>query len=185
MRTILIDPVANTVTEHALPDSTEGNLQSFYDVLNCDLVECITLGDGVDLWLDEEGALKEAPDRGYFVVHNMGRGHRLLAGRGLVVGHDGEGNSASLPDYITVDLIKRSILFYQADEQETALSLMDEVMELNGWVSDEQDLLARQSSMAGIMEKAVHFATVNPYEKPKTTPTRTSQTDARKGWSEN
>jgi len=180
MRTILIDPVANTVTEHTLPDSGKGNLHSFYDVLNCDLVDYVSLGNNVDLWVDDEGALKDAAERGYFVVHNMGRGHRLIAGRGLVVGHDEDGNSTSIPDRVTVDMIKRHILFFHPNDVAQAVDLMDQITSLNGWVESREDLAARQSEMVLIMEKAVHYATINPNAKPA--PAKASQTHAPTGW---
>lgn len=86
MRGILIDPVEKTVTEI----ETAGDLDALYALLDCTTVERVSLGAGQDLWIDEEGLLKDEPGPFFAFEHND---DRPLCGRGVVLSHDGGGDT--------------------------------------------------------------------------------------------
>jgi len=83
-RTLRIDPVARTVT--ASVDTWE----TAREWIGADLLERVGCGAGADLWIDEEGMLRDEPD-----LWVLG-GEQLLAGRGVLVGGVG-GEWCDLP----------------------------------------------------------------------------------------
>lgn len=48
----------------ALPDG-ELSLEQMYAAIGCDVVELVRVGEGADLWCDEEGLLKPHPKLNY------------------------------------------------------------------------------------------------------------------------
>ena len=109
-----IDSHTRTITEVAVPDSrTLGDksraiLDYMYRTLEVDLVTTVTLNDeGDTLWLDDEGLLKS----GNPLWHYRGSGQQFFAGRGLVLGTDGEGYSVSASDRITIESLQMSIVW--------------------------------------------------------------------------
>jgi len=79
----LIDPFAETISEVNL------NLQSFeeiYALLNCEMVDNISFGDGSDkLLLDDEGLFVATDAQAFFTFATENLGRIILAGRCLVV----------------------------------------------------------------------------------------------------
>lgn len=77
------------------------HLQSMYREIGCSLVECVGLRDDLDLWVDEEGKLKDGwepnlPAIG--LLHHHGR-RDLVAGTALLTGGaDEEGNTLGISD---------------------------------------------------------------------------------------
>lgn len=86
---ILIDPV---VRECSVVEMDADNvLQSLYDHLGCDMVElCAHQSNGDAIYVDEEGLFKEGLRS--FQVFGA---HQPFFGRGLILGHDSEGNSTA------------------------------------------------------------------------------------------
>ena len=59
MKRIFINAETGEVKE-IIPKNKKGlKLQEMYDLISCDLVKHVTLAEGVDLWIDEEGKLKD------------------------------------------------------------------------------------------------------------------------------
>ena len=83
-RVLRIDPAARTVTP------AEDSWASALKWIGADLLERVGCGSGVDLWIDEEGMLKDGAD------HWILGGEQLLAGRGVLVGGVG-GEWGDLP----------------------------------------------------------------------------------------
>lgn len=87
VRAILIDINKQAVREVSVEDS----LPSYYATLGCDLIEAVYpqgLAAGDCVYVDEEGLFKEP------AVFFHWRGfHQPLAGSGLVVGTDDDGNT--------------------------------------------------------------------------------------------
>lgn len=73
-RVLRIDPVARTVTPAV------DSWLSAREWIGADLLERVGCGSGVDLWIDEEGMLRDEPD-----VWILG-GEQLIAGRAVLVG---------------------------------------------------------------------------------------------------
>lgn len=83
-RVLRIDPQARTVTP------AEDSWQTAREWIGADLLERVGCGSGVDLWIDEEGMLRDGAD------HWILGGDQLLAGRGVLVGGVG-GEWGDLP----------------------------------------------------------------------------------------
>jgi len=83
MRAILIDPFTKTITEVEY----SGDYKQIYKLINCDTFTVSCLSDADDLFLDDEGLLK---DNRYFTWN----GHPF-AGKGLILAHDDEGDTIS------------------------------------------------------------------------------------------
>ena len=87
---ILIDPFLKKITNVKV----KNDLKDFYRHLDCNMVEVVSFGDVNDLWVDEEGLLKR--DQRFFKVHNLPFGHHgVIAGRGLILGSNREGDTIS------------------------------------------------------------------------------------------
>lgn len=83
-RAYLIDPEAETITEFEY-----SGLESIYTALQCDTVYAATFNENRDsVFIDDEGLLKN-PTR-FFCIEGY---PQPLAGRGLVCGLDGEGET--------------------------------------------------------------------------------------------
>ena len=99
MRAILIDPVAKTVTDVETSGKLESidGLPGIYELLKVEIIPAVTLpveSHVETLFLDDEGLLK--PNH-FFRMYGY---VQPFAGRGLVLGTDGEGDSVST-DFIT------------------------------------------------------------------------------------
>lgn len=84
-RGILIDVAALTVKEVEF-----SGLQDMYRLIGCDMVECVGVDRKTDLWVDEEGLLKN-DGKGFFLFKGA---HQPLKGNGLITGGvDEDGNT--------------------------------------------------------------------------------------------
>jgi hypothetical protein len=89
---LLIDPFLKKVTNVKV----ENDLKDFYRHIGCSMVEVVSLTQysDDDIWVDEEGLLKR--DQRFFKVSDLPFGHHgVIAGRGLILGNGGEGNTIS------------------------------------------------------------------------------------------
>ena len=77
------------------------HLRAMYDQIGCDLVECVGLRDGLDMWVDEEGKLKDSWNLNLAATAVLQR-HGvpdLVAGTALLTGGaDEEGNTLGISD---------------------------------------------------------------------------------------
>ena len=81
MRAILIDPFNQTITEVEY----SGDYKQIYNLIDCNTFTVSSISDADDLFLDDEGLLK---DNRYFTWS----GHPF-AGKGLILAHDEEGDT--------------------------------------------------------------------------------------------
>jgi hypothetical protein len=95
VRALLIDPVARTITEIDVGDA-DGEL---YTALGCDWIDRVSLGGGVDLWIDDEGRLAYPNPLGYFKVSGV-----IFCGRGVLLGVRGP-ESVALSPLITPEAV--------------------------------------------------------------------------------
>jgi hypothetical protein len=100
MKAYLIDPAERSVREV----ETTGELDSLYELLGCDLVDAVRLDD-CDVWIDDEGLFKPEPRFFSFTDPNV----PPLAGRGLVLGVDDEGNCTEPKP--SLDEIAKRVMF--------------------------------------------------------------------------
>jgi hypothetical protein len=101
-RCIVIDPKNQAVTEESITADGEGlTLQALYKRIDCVTVDLARIHPLVDLWVDDEGLLR-APEH----VRMFKLAGRTLAGVGVMLDHDDEGNTADLPPFVTLDDVR-------------------------------------------------------------------------------
>lgn len=102
----LIDPIAMQITAIELPGQSRDNLQTMYKAIGCDLVEPVYMNRERDaVFVDEEGLLKNPTM--FFYIEGF---DNPLAGRGVVVGCDSEGETIS-PRAVTLDWLQANTAF--------------------------------------------------------------------------
>lgn len=103
----LIDPLALRITPIELPNGTpRDNLNAMYKAIDCDLVEAVYLNKEQDaVFVDEEGLLK-SPTLFFYIEGT----HQPLAGRGVVIGCNEEGESVSV-QAVTLDWLRANTAF--------------------------------------------------------------------------
>ena len=82
MKAIHIDPFNKTVKEV----DTHGNLEDIYNLLGCDTLDAVGIDEQNVLYVDDCGLLKN--NQRYFNING-----KVLAGNGVVIGFDDEGDS--------------------------------------------------------------------------------------------
>jgi len=87
MRAILIDPVAETVMEV----EHNGDYRNIYDLIDCETFTVVGIDNDDAIYVDDEGLLKDDPKH-FFMFSGYAQ---PLAGKGLILGTDEEGNSVS------------------------------------------------------------------------------------------
>lgn len=88
MRAILIDTYNRTVTKVDTP----GKIEDIYALVRTDIIEAVYFDTGRDcMYVDEEGLLR-TPPKPLFQVLGF---DQPLAGNGLILGVDGEGETCS------------------------------------------------------------------------------------------
>ena len=92
-----------------ITDIVMGNdLQSFYETIKCDLIECVSLNANHDLVFDEEGALKETP-YGFLMP-----GGQFIYGNAVIVGvNHNNGKFKSVDKKFNADFFKQHIKMLQ------------------------------------------------------------------------
>ncbi|MFN9291269.1 MAG: hypothetical protein ACK6EB_24620 [Planctomyces sp.] len=113
MKAFLIDPKAQSITEV----DYSGDYQDIYALIEADTFDVVRLyptGDGA--FIDDEGLLKEQE---FFWAHRNYPG--LLAGRGLVLGVDEEGESAA--PAVTLQHLGNDITFTTLEHLKTMAAL--------------------------------------------------------------
>ena len=101
MRAYLIDPWTNTISEV----DYSGDYHHIYDLIDAHLFDVVRIdenGDGV--FFDDEGLFKE--EQAFFKIEGC---PQPLAGKGLVLGADNEGNSVQ--PVFSLKEIERRITF--------------------------------------------------------------------------
>jgi hypothetical protein len=84
----------------------KGDLQSWYETIGCDMVECALYFDDHDsIMVDEEGLFHSECNEFFFVEG----GHQPFAGNGLVVGTDENGETVGTK--ISLDEVKSKVKF--------------------------------------------------------------------------
>jgi hypothetical protein len=119
MRAILIDPFAKTVTEAEY----EGDYHQVYSLIHADTFTVVQLDDEGDaLFLDDEGLLKEGQE--FFAIGNY---PSPLAGRGLILGTDDEGESVATR--ISLDVVRAAVHWLSAEGAVTMNAAAVQAME--------------------------------------------------------
>lgn len=107
MRAILIDAKNRTVNEIDI----ERGLPAMYAAIGCDLVELVRMGDGYDLWIDEEGAIN-GTDYGFIFGSQY-------CGNGLLLDSDDDGECQ--PSTASLAFVRACVAFTVSREIAEAL----------------------------------------------------------------
>jgi len=103
MKGILINVKDETITEVEIK---KGNvLKDMYKHIDCRCVDRVSINDHDDIWVDDEGLLSLQEESKFFSYSGS-----VLAGNGLILGVDGEGNSVS--PKITMEEVKTRVKFH-------------------------------------------------------------------------
>lgn len=98
MKAFLINPADRTITAV----DYDGKTESLYALLECQTFDRVALAPTVDMWVDDEGHFQKGNP--IFTIHQV---EAYFAGRAVVLGHDGEGNS--IAPAISLDRLLRAV----------------------------------------------------------------------------
>ncbi len=101
MRVIKIDPHKRAITEIDLPE--KGNLEAYQNMVGGNIEAAYIEPEGI-VYVHDEGLYVQ--NQRYFLLKTM---PQPLAGVGVVVGTDGEGNDAASP--LTVEQIESMVIW--------------------------------------------------------------------------
>ena len=101
MKAILIDVKTQEIKEV----EHDNTLQNIYDLIDCRAFDLVRIDDVNSIFVDDEGILK---DNLYF-EYPSSNGIFQLAGNGLILGVDDEGNSIS--PTLTIEDVKSKVSF--------------------------------------------------------------------------
>lgn len=105
MKAYLIDPDARSINEVDVDKSL--GLEAYYRLLDCDMIEAAAFNEHGDVaYVDEEGLLKTQTK--FFQIAGY---PQPLAGKGLVVGTDQEGETVE--PKTTLGWLKSNVIFLQ------------------------------------------------------------------------
>ena len=105
MKAYLINPFAQTITEV----DYSGDYNEIYQLINCDTFTCVELNEyGDTVFIDDEGLISGKPQE-FFVLRDY---PQPLAGMGLVLGTDQEGESKS--PFATLEAVRNWVTFMPA-----------------------------------------------------------------------
>ena len=88
MKAILIDPFDESVSEV----DYNGDYKEIYNLTDCDSFDVVSLDDINDIYVDDAGLLKN-PTRYFRIFSYTTMRISTLAGKGLILGHNDEGES--------------------------------------------------------------------------------------------
>ena len=114
MKAILIDAKTREVREVSI----KGDLKSLQDAVG-GYIELVQLGDGDDLFVNEEGLLHGEVH--FFAIEGYAQ---PLAGNGIIVGHNGDGDTVSAN--LTVDWVRERVTFMTRAEVLTEIRAQEE-----------------------------------------------------------
>ena len=108
MKAILIDVKNEEVREVEFDDT----LKNIYELVDCSTFDVVRINETDGIYVDDEGLFVE--DQRFFIYHGTNRdgSHgrvQALAGNGLILGVDSEGNSIS--PTLTVEEVREAVDF--------------------------------------------------------------------------
>lgn len=110
MRGYLIDPSTRTISTVNIPPD---NLAAIYRVCGWDCFDIIRLTARDDLYVDDNGLLTYPNPQGYFQL-----GDHTIAGRALVLGHDGNGESCDASERV-LDALRAAVRWLDTPDAES------------------------------------------------------------------
>lgn len=105
---ILID-VQNETIENVLIGE---DIQPIYDVLKCEMFECVHVDDINTIYVDEEGLLRLTPNTKFFSYEG---GHQPFSGNGLIMGTN-QNTGESIDTTLTLEEVRSKVKFHTMSE---------------------------------------------------------------------
>ena len=132
-RSILVDPISNTITEIEIP---RDKVDFIHEVIGCERCSQVYFGNKMNLSVDDVGLINIPREplppfnvrQGFFVIHADGQARNLIAGKGILWAYDHEGITVDLPPWITPAFIAKFIKFVPLDQRNAAAGLCREIM---------------------------------------------------------
>ena len=103
-RCILIDVEEKTISEVYIGTG----IQPIYDVLKCEMFECVYIDNVNTIYVDEEGLLNLTPNTMFFSFEG---GYQPLSGNGLIMGTD-ENTGESVDTTLSVEEVRSKVKFH-------------------------------------------------------------------------
>jgi hypothetical protein len=100
MKAILINPFDKTITEV----DYDGDFMHIYDLIDAGCFGCARISEGDGIFIDDDGLLKNPT---HFFLHS--EYHSPLAGKGLILGCDDQGEAVSCKT--TVEEVRAKVSF--------------------------------------------------------------------------
>ena len=133
-RSILIDPIAKTITNIELSCVDEN--EQIHKIIGCDYCCQVYLGDRVSMSVNDEGLLHIPREtrppynvmQDFFVIHTGDMARNLIAGRGILWAYNAEGETIDLPDRIQPEVIAEVIKFVPAERRNVAADLCHRIL---------------------------------------------------------
>ena len=162
-RSLLIDPVAKTVTEIMVPLINANT--HFHNIIGCDSCDQVAFGCGVMLSVDDKGLSRISRDprpphditQGFFVTHDNGVPRQLIAGKGILWTYDSEGETVDLPAWVTPALIRQHVAFVADHHRNTAADLCGEILFRARIAADPEQIQIYQRRYAEIIRRALEL----------------------------
>ncbi len=160
-RSILIDPVAKTITEIMVP--LIGANTHFHKIIGCESSDQVDFGSGVMLSIDDDGLSRITRDtktprqvtQGFFVTHANGVPRHLIAGKGILWTYDSEGETVDLPPWVTPALIQQHVAFVADHHRNAAADLCQEILSQAGVAFGPEQIQIHQRRYADIVRRAL------------------------------
>jgi hypothetical protein len=112
LRCIVIDPKARTITEESITVDKDV-LHALYERIGVSCLDIARLGRGIDLWVDDEGLLKDHSQQSFYRIG--GAQGRVLAGISVMLASDAEGDTVGLPGWLSLASVTRIVEWVDSD----------------------------------------------------------------------
>ena len=160
-RSLLIDPVAKTITEVMMPCAGAGEF--IHHFIGCESCDQVDFGSGVMLSIDDEGLYHIAREsepphnvtQGFFVTHSNGAPRNLISGKGVLWAYDAEGVTVDLPASVTPALIRQHVKFVADHHRNAAADLCHEILSRAGIAVGPEQIQIHQRRYADIVRRAM------------------------------
>lgn len=106
MQAVLIDPYKEEVTNVEY----NGDYKQIYEHIQADCFTLVRLRDRDDVFVDDEGLLKVTGATKFFMIEDY---PQPLAGYGLILGNDGEGESVAA--HHSVEFYRPKVQFFDVE----------------------------------------------------------------------
>jgi hypothetical protein len=150
-RSILIDPLAKTVTEIMLPRA--GDIDFIHKLIGCKGCDRVDFGNRVMLSIDDFGLSNVT--QGFFVIHVKGVPRHFISGKGVLWAYNAEGETVDLPAGVTSAFIRQHIAFVADHHRNAAADLCAETLTRAGITGNPAEFATQKQRYNEIVRRAM------------------------------